>query len=280
MTDAAAEQIEAWRSVAAGWERQRELFARATAELSERMVELLRPRPGQRILDLAAGPGETGFGVLPLIEPGGALLSTDAAPEMVEVARRRAAALGLVGIEFAVEDAAQLSLGDASVDGIICRFGLMLVPDMERAAAEMARVLRPGGRVVLAVWASSRVNPWITAAGRAALDLGFTDPPDHEAPGPFRLGDPELLRSVVASGGLEIELVEEIAVTWTAESTGAWWETTRDTSRMLGALVERLPPSDVTALRQGAEGLLQEFTAADGSLSVPGLARIVVAGRA
>ena len=111
------------------------------------MIELLEPVPGQRILDLAAGPGETGFIVLPLIQPGGELLSTDAAPEMVEVARRRAATLGLDGVEFAVEDAARLTLPDDSVDGIICRFGLMLVPDMESAAAEIARVLRPGGRV-------------------------------------------------------------------------------------------------------------------------------------
>ena len=65
---------------------------------------------------------------------------------------------------------------------------------------------------MLAVWASSRVNPWITAGGRAALELGFTDPPDHDAPGPFRLGDPERLRAVVEGGGLEIELVEEVAV--------------------------------------------------------------------
>lgn len=255
------------------------MFARATAVLSERMVELLEPRPGQRILDLAAGPGETGFKVLPSIQPAGELLSTDAAPEMVEVARRRAAALGLEGVEFAVEDAANLSLSDASVDGIVCRFGLMLVPDMERAAAEIARVLRPGGRLVLAVWASSSVNPWITAAGRAALDLGFAEPPDHDAPGPFRLGDPERLRSVVESGGLEIELVEEVGVSWSADSADAWWETTRDTSRMLSTLLESLSPAEVIALRDRAAELLREFAAEDGSLSVPGLARIVVATR-
>jgi SAM-dependent methyltransferase len=241
------------------------------------MVELLEPEPGQRILDLAAGPGEIGFKVLPLIQPGGELLSTDVAPEMVEVARRRAATLGLDGIEFAVEDAARLSLPDASIDGVICRFGLMLVPDMESAAAEIKRVLRPDGRVVLAVWASSRVNPWITAAGRAALDLGLIDPPDHEAPGPFRLGDPERLRSVVEDGGLEIQLIEEVVVDWAAASTSAWWNATRDTSRMLSSLLERLTPAEATALREGAEELLREFVAKDGSLSVPGVARVVVA---
>jgi len=269
--------VEAWRSVAAGWERQRELFAAATTALTERMIELLEPQPGQRILDLAAGPGEVGFRVLPLIQPGGALLSTDVAPEMVEVARWRAATLGLEGIEFAVEDAARMTLPTASVDGVICRFGLMLVPDMESAAAEIARVLRPGARVVLAVWASSRVNPWITAAGRAALDLGFTDPPDHDAPGPFRLGDPELLRSVVEGGGLQVEAVEEVVVDWKADSTDAWWDATRDTSRMLSGLLERLTPAETAALRERSEENLQEFVAADGSLSVPGVARVVVA---
>ena len=241
------------------------------------MIELLEPAPGQRILDLAAGPGEVGFALLPLIQPDGELLSTDVAPEMVEVARRRAATLGLEGVSFAVEDAAALTLPNASVDGIICRFGLMLVPDMQGAAAEIARVLRPGGRVVLAVWASSRVNPWITAAGRAALDLGLTDPPDHDAPGPFRLGDPTLLRSVVEGGGLEIEAVEEVVVDWTAESADAWWETTRDTSRMLTTLLQRLTPTEVAALRERSEELLQEFAAADGSLSVPGIARVLAA---
>jgi len=241
------------------------------------MIELLEPRPGQRILDLAAGPGEVGFMVLPRIQPGGELLSTDVAPEMVEVARRRATTLGLEGIDFRVEDAAGLTLPDASVDGIICRFGLMLVPDMASAAGEIARVLRPGGRVVLAVWASSSVNPWITASGRAALELGFTDPPDYDAPGPFRLGDLEQLRAVVEGGGLDVELVEEVVVDWAAESADAWWNATRDTSRMLSTLLERLTPAEVAAVRKRAEELLQEFAAEDGSLSVPGIARVVVA---
>ena len=123
----------------------------------------------------------------------------------------------------------------------------------------------------------TRVNPWITAGGRAALDLGFTDPPDHDAPGPFRLGDPGLLRSVVEGGGLEIETVEEVAVQWAAESTDAWWSATRDTSRMLSTLLQRLTPDEVSALRERAEELLQDFAAEDGSLSVPGVARVVAA---
>ena len=250
---------------------------RATAALSERMVELLEPRPGEQLLELAAGPGETGFLALPGTQPGGGLLSTDAAPEMVEVARRRAVETGLEEVRFQVEDAADLTVADSAVDGILCRFGLMLVPDMQAVAGEMARVLRHDGRAVLAVWASSRVNPWMTATGRAALELGLTGPPDHDAPGPFRLSDPERLRSVVVAGGLAIEHVEDVPVEWAAESLDEWWETTRDTSRTLAILLERLSDGEVVELRARAEAHLDEYLAADGTLTVPGLARVVVA---
>jgi SAM-dependent methyltransferase len=216
------------------------------------MVELLDPHPGDYVLELAAGPGETGFSVLPLIQPGGELVSTDAAPEMVDVARRRAAELGLTGVRFAVEDAADLSLGDDTVDGLLCRFGLMLVPDMERMAAEIARVLRPGARAVLAVWASSQLNPWMTAAGRAALELGLTEPPDPSAPGPFRLSDREQLGDVILAGGLEIERLEEVPVTWVATSLDEWWETTRDTSRALSLLVGAISEDQARSVRAGA----------------------------
>jgi SAM-dependent methyltransferase len=241
------------------------------------MIELLEPRPGLRLLELAAGPGETGFRALARIRPGGELLSTDVAPEMVEVARRHAEELGLEDVRFAVENAAGLSLPDASVDAVLCRFGLMLVPEMDRATAEISRVLRPGGRAVLAVWASSRFNPWMTAGGSAAVELGLVEPPDRDAPGPFRLSDPDRLRSVVAASGLEIESVEEVPVAWAAASLDEWWETAHDTSRMLATLLERLTPQEAHALRARSEAHLQEFVADDGSIAVPVLARVVAA---
>ena len=241
------------------------------------MIELLDPQPGQRVLELAAGPGEVGFLALPRLHPGGELISTDVAPEMVEAARRRSVELGLEGVSFAVEDAAALSFADRSFDGILCRFGLMLVPEMGRAAAETARVTRPGGRVVLAVWAGPAQNPWITASGRAAVELELTEPPDPDALGPFRLADPDRLRAVVTSGGLAVEEVEEVTVTWVAGSLEEWWETTRDTSRMLSMLLEQLTADQEDALRARSESLLEEYVADDGSLAVPGVARIVVA---
>jgi SAM-dependent methyltransferase len=244
------------------------------------MVELLDPRPGQLLLELAAGPGETGFRALPLLGPGGELLSTDVAPEMVEVARRRAAELKLSDVRFAIENAADLSLADDSVDAVLCRFGLMLVPEMDRAAAEIARVLRPGGRTVLAVWASSRVNPWMTAGGRAALELGFADPPEREAPGPFRLSEPGRLQTVVEATGLTVERVEDVPVAWAASSLDEWWEASKDTSRMLSMLLARLTQDEAQALRERAETHLREYVADDGTIAVPGLARVVLATKA
>jgi len=135
------ENLEAWRSVAGGWERRRELIWTTTRPVAERLVDLLEPRPGQVILELAAGPGDTGFSALPRLLPGGRLVTTDVAPEMLDAARRRAAELGLEDVSFAVEDAAALTFDDDAFDGILCRWGLMLVPAMGHAAAEMARVM-------------------------------------------------------------------------------------------------------------------------------------------
>lgn len=277
--DGSSEQIAAWSAVAAGWERQRPLFWEATRIVSERLVDLLDPTPGETILDLAAGPGDTGFLALPRVRPGGKLLTTDGAPEMLEAARRRAAelALGDGEVSFAVEDAVALSLGDASVDGVLCRWGLMLLADMGAGASEIARVLRPGGRAAIAVWADPAENDWMTAPGRSAVELGLVERPDPESPGPFRLSPEGSLRSLLERAGLEVDVVEDVPLTWRAPTLRDWWDVARDTSRSLALILGRITPAEAEAVRAGAERKLERYVEPDGTLAVPGLARVALA---
>lgn len=251
----------------------------ATRDLDARLVGLLDPRPAETILELAAGIGETGFLAAGRLGPNGLLLSTDVAPEMVAAARRRAAELEVENVEFRLEDASRIDLPDAAVDGVLCRWGIMLVPDPARALAEIARVLRPGGRAALAVWASPDENDWMTAAARSAVELGLLDRPDPLAPGPFRLADPDELRGLVTGAGLRVARFEDVTVLWRAASLEEWWETVQDMSQMLAGLIERSTPEQGEAVREGAERRLAQFVAADGSLEVPGLTRALLAVR-
>jgi SAM-dependent methyltransferase len=274
------EHVDNWRSVALGWERQRQLFLTSTGMVSERLVALLDPRPGETILELAAGPGDTGLLAARSLRPEGRLVSTDFAPEMVEAARRRAAELGLEEVvTFAVEDMQSLSFADSSFDGAVCRWGLMLVPDMETAAREISRVLRPGGRIALAVWADADDNDWMTAPGRSALELGLVERPDPDAPGPFRLAREGALEDLLAGAGLRVETVEDVSVTWRASSLSAWWEIVRDTSRSLALILESATADDAEAIRTGAERRLERYVQPDGSLEVPGRTHVALARR-
>jgi SAM-dependent methyltransferase len=275
----AQHQIEAWRSVAAGWERQRELVWESTRVVAERLVELLGPAPGESILELAAGPGDTGFVAAPALRPGGRLTSTDAAPEMVAAARRRAAALELDDVSFAVEDMAALSFDDASFDGVLCRWGLMLVPDVEGAAREIARVTRLGGRTAVAVWADPDDNDWMTAPGRSALELGLVERPAPDAPGPFRLSPEGSLAAVLETAGLAVATVEDVELTWRADSLAAWWEVARDTSRTLALILEKISAEQADAVRSAAERRMERHVRPDGSVVVPGRARVALARR-
>ena len=110
---------------------------------------------------------------------------------MVETARSAGEEQGLANIEYRVEDAEHMDLGDDSVDGVICRFGYMLMADPAAALAETRRVLRAGGRLVFSVWGAPDRNPWVSQLGRLAVDRGLMSPPRPGMPGIFGLADPD-----------------------------------------------------------------------------------------
>ena len=229
----ANESFEAWEASAGGWERRRAFVWEASRKVSERLVDLLDPQPGQSLLELAAGPGDTGFLAAERIRPAGRLISSDFVPGMVAAAQRRALELGLSNVDFRVLNAQALDLADESVDGVLCRWGYMLVPEPAEALAETKRVLRPGGCVAFAVWASADENPWASAIGRVLVAGGLVARPEPDAPGPFRLADPEHVRELVETAGLELVTQEDVPLTWRYGSFDEFWDTTLDLSRSL-----------------------------------------------
>ena len=122
------EQREGWRTVAAGWERQRAALWATTRPVSERLVELLAPEPGNHARKLAGGSGDTGLLATERVGPTGRLIESDFVPPIVDSARRRAVELGAGNVEFRVLDSEALDLPDGSIDGVLCRWGFVSHP--------------------------------------------------------------------------------------------------------------------------------------------------------
>ena len=150
------------------------------------------------------------------------MISTDFSPEMVEVARRRGAEVGVRTVDYRVIDAERIELESDSVDGVLCRFGYMLMTEPATALAETRRVLRPGGRLALAVWGAPERNPWITVLAGILVERGYVPAPDPEAPSPFSLAAEEDIRKLLKAAGFATVRTEE----WTCASASATLTTT------------------------------------------------------
>lgn len=197
--------------LSAAWERHRDRLFESQRATSDWLIERVDPQPGHVVLELAAGPGETGFEAAARVDPGGRVISTDLHDGMVAAAKRGAEARALVNVECRVMDAQSIDLEDDSVDAVISRFGVMLMPEPARALAGSARVLKPGGRLAFAVWAPPDANPWLTVLGGALLEHGHAPPGNPFEPGGiFSLSDVATNRDLMAAGGFDAVVSQEI----------------------------------------------------------------------
>jgi ubiquinone/menaquinone biosynthesis C-methylase UbiE len=200
------------QAIAPGWERWRAHLEDAVAPVREWMIRELGPQPGDTLLELAAGAGDTGFEAAAIAGRAGRLISTDFSPAMLAVARRRGAELGLGNVDFQVIDAERTGLGTHSVDGVLCRFGYMLMTDPAAALAESRRVLRPGGRLVLAVWDNPQRNPFFAVIAALLAGRGHLPPPGPGALSPFSMASHRRTRELLEAAGFGVIAMEEIAV--------------------------------------------------------------------
>jgi len=272
-----AQLRESWEQAATGWERRAEREGDWAMPVSAWLIEHLRLQPGETVLELAAGPGATGFLAAELVRPGGTLICSDGAEAMLEAARRRAAKLGLDNVEFRLLELEWIDLPAAGVDAVICRWGLMLVVDPEAAAREMRRVLRPGGRVALAVWDAAERNVWATLAQRALVELGHLEPPDPSAPGMFSLSDRDRLRGLLEEAGFVAPVLETVPLPREYASVEAYLTDMAEVSGVFRGGWERLDARGRAEVTERARALAEPFTAPDGRLALEGRALVVAA---
>ncbi len=274
-----AAMAERWARGAEGWARRADRVREHGMPLSVWMVDHLELQPGQRVLELAAGPGDTGFLAAELIAPGGTLISSDAFEPMLDIARRRARELGIENVEFKQLQLEWIDLPTASVDAVLCRWGVMLIVDPDAALREIRRVLRPGGRAAIAVWDSAESNPWATITDEALSDVGQAEPPrDPDAPGMFRLSAEGRLESMLEDAGFVEVQVEPVELPRSYSGLGDYIEEERTLSVAWAEAFARLSTQEREELERAIERRVAPYTRPDGSFTLPGRSLAAVAG--
>jgi ubiquinone/menaquinone biosynthesis C-methylase UbiE len=260
-----------WEAMARGWERWRSQLEEDVAPLREWMIQALSPKPGDVVLELAAGAGDTGFEVAKLLGTEGRLISSDFAAEMVEAARRRGIELGLENVAYCVIDAESIELDDDSMDGVLCRWGYMLMADPATALRETRRVLRDGKRLSFSVWGSPERNPWAAIPAAAMVIHGHMPPPEAGAPGIFAMGEAGRIRELVTGAGFENPEIEEVAVEYPYNDFDAYWRFIRQLAGALAMVIETLSDDQREAVRETIRAEIEPYRAGDG-YRLPGLA--------
>src|SRR5512147_1672574 len=216
-------QRQDWNRVAGGWEKWDRFFDEQMALLNHRLVADARLRSGLRVLDLGSGTGYPALLGAQTVGASGSVIGLDLAAEMLAIAERKVKRLGLENVTFRTGDVTTLPFETNSFGGITSRFCLMFLPDVQRAATEIARVLEPGAWVAAAVWSAPEKNPSIGLSMTTIKQVIELPPPDPTAPGIFRLARPGELAGLFQQAGLVEVTDHEFIGEWSYASAEEYY---------------------------------------------------------
>lgn len=227
--DALAWQVGVWDRMAPVYIREIDVRFR---QVVDRTVARAQLRPGQHVLDLGTGTGSVALRAALAVVPDGKVTAVDISPEMLTLARRRAAASGRSNIEFLEGRAERLPVASKSVDMLLACLSLMYVIDRAAAAREIARVLKPKAKLVSAVWAGPQHADIVMFQQIAG---GFAPEPPVAGVGPGALADPAPFLSQLAEAGVKTRVETEI-MEFSFDSFDSAWDV------LAGVTVSRLEP--------------------------------------
>ena len=255
MTQRIPEQIiesqrQDWNRVAGGWDKWDRFFDEQMAFLNHRLVADARLRSGMRVLDLGSGTGYPALLGAQTVGPSGGVIGLDLAEQMLAVARRKATALGLANVTFRTSDVTTLPFDANSFDAVTSRFCLMFLPEIPKAAAEIARVLKPGCWVAAAVWSAPDKNPSIGLSMEAVKQVVELPLPDPTAPGIFRLAKPGDLAGMLQQAGLVDVTDQEFLAEWSYTSAEEYYTSLLEIAAPIQNLMATLSVNQIQEVRR------------------------------
>ena len=267
----------AWDSVADAWGSSVDYVDEHSVAATTALLGALQVMPGERVLELCAGPGSLGADWSPRVGPTGTVVLSDFAPAMVAIARERNAHLH--NVEVSAIDACAIDRPAGSFDVVACRMGLMFAPDPSVAFEEIHRVLAHGGRFGALTWGGVEHNPWMTCVGMAAMMHGVVSGGPPTGPGGiFSLSDPAQLAALADGAGFTDVSVEAIDISFRSATIGGHFDRVIALAGPLAAAFAAATPEQAALVRQTAADLAARYITQDG-VDVPGRAMLVTAVR-
>jgi ubiquinone/menaquinone biosynthesis C-methylase UbiE len=242
------QQRESWNRFSAGWKKWDGFLNSFMVSVGKALIETLHVKGSEHVLDIASGPGEPGL-TLSAFLPQGKVTAIDLSEKMVNLANENALHRGIKNYESMVGNALELPFKDKSFDHVICRFGIMFFPDIEKGLKEMARVLKPGGTLAVAVWAAPELNPFLTLLGRTVMEKLDLPKPEPDAPNVFRCAHPGYTSQLFRDVGLVKVTEKNIQGQMIYDSPEQYWELSSDIAGPIMEAMKNAPAEVVDNIK-------------------------------
>ncbi len=263
-----------WAELSTSWEKWDSIIMHQLSPVGRAIIDSLEISDDQQHLDIAAGTGAPGLTVAQLA-PRGHVVLTDLAPEMLDVASRRANAQGITNFETEVCSADDLPFDDATFDSVSVRFGYMFLPDLDKATAEFVRVLKPGGRLCSSVWVKLEENPWTTIPMEAIAKEAVLAPPDPDGPNMFRCAAPGYVGALYEAAGLRDVVEWDVDVQLVTQSPAQYWDVMSEHVSLTVAALQQIDEPTRDRIAKAVIAQVSKYER-DGEVRIPGVARCIV----
>jgi ubiquinone/menaquinone biosynthesis C-methylase UbiE len=251
-----------WRDSAQFWKKHARIIRSMFAPVTTALIEAAGIEQGHKVLDVAGGPGEPSLTIAEHVGAAGMVTCTDATPDMVTAAESEAQRRGITNVQFRHCTADSLPFDDDQFDAAVSRLGVMFFSDPVRGLGEMLRVTRPGGRVSLAVWDKSELNPFSYVVTNAMSRFSEQPPPDTKgaSDGAFRFAEPGGLASILREAGASPirERVLEFHIEAPISPVG-FWAMRSETSGTLRMKLSKLSEEDRAQAAHDVQEAAREF---------------------